>query len=58
MTVYPNYITKLIKLFKFKIKDSQSTKLVEDFNEENFMTESKYFMPFYDVLQCKKKNYF
>lgn len=46
MTVYPNYISKLIKLFKFKIKDSQSTKLVEDLNEENFLTASKYFMPY------------
>jgi len=53
MTVYPNYISKLIKLFKFKIKDSQSTKLVEDLNEENFLKESKYFMPFYDVLYCR-----
>ncbi|CAI6356694.1 unnamed protein product [Macrosiphum euphorbiae] len=40
MTVYPNYISKLIKLFKFKIKDSQSTKLVEDLNEENVLTEN------------------
>lgn len=55
MTVYSNYVSKLIKLFKIKIKDSQSTKLVEDLNEENLMTESKYFMPFYDVLHCKKK---
>lgn len=46
MTVYPNYISKLIKLFKCKIKDLQSTKLVENLNEDNLLTESKYFMPF------------